>query len=245
MKSTIKNVVLFAICTISILILTCFFLVFKNQMFKPKLLPGNGTNEEITIVLDAGHGGEDGGAIGITGIYEKDLNLSITLKIGEYLEANDVNVVYTRTEDILLYDRNTDYKNKKKALDLAARLKIATETKNCIFMSIHMNSFSKSQYSGLQVYYSKNNEKSQYIAQKIQNSIKKELQPGNNRKVAEATSRIYLLDRLECPAVLIECGFISNQEECELLEKEAYQEQLSKIISEEILNCIEKIQKSY
>lgn len=245
MKSTIKNIVLFALCTISILILTCFFLILKNQMFKPKLLPGNGTNEEITIVLDAGHGGEDGGAIGITGIYEKDLNLSITLKIGEYLEANDVNVVYTRTEDILLYDRNTDYKNKKKALDLAARLKIATETKNCIFMSIHMNSFSKSQYSGLQVYYSKNNEKSQYIAQKIQNSIKKELQPDNNRKVAEATSRIYLLDRLECPAILIECGFISNQEECELLEKEAYQEQLSKIISEEILNCIEKIQKSY
>lgn len=239
MKQTIKNIIFFAICMASLFCLITLFLFLKNNI---NSIPDKSvhTDEEITVVLDAGHGGEDGGAIGVTGVNEKDLNLSITLKIGEYLKERNVNVVYTRTEDILLYDRNTDYKNRKKALDLAARVKIASETPNCVFISVHMNSFSQSKYNGLQVYYSKNNHGSYLLANEIQNGIKKELQTRNSRKITEATSRIYLLDRLECPAILIECGFISNQEECRLLETEIYQNSLAKIISDKIIIYIEE-----
>lgn len=201
--------------------------------------------EKITVIIDAGHGGEDGGAIGSGNIYEKDINLSIALKIGKKLEENGINILYTRTTDILLYDRNVDFSGRKKALDLAARVKTANETPNCIFVSIHMNSFPQSQYSGLQVYYSKNSKDSQIIAASIQNSVKANLQPQNKRKITEATSRIYLLDRIQAPAVLIECGFLSNPEECRLLTTEIYQNQLAEIISKELEKYVEKNLQTY
>lgn len=239
MKVTIKNILFFATCIISLFFFILLFLFIKNNTTSTPIKKVQ-TDEKITVVLDAGHGGEDGGAIGVSGVYEKDLNLSITLKIGEYLKEHNINTVYTRTEDILLYDRNADFKNRKKALDLAARVKIASQTQNCIFVSIHMNSFSESKYNGLQVYYSKNNPKSYPLANEIQKEIKNKLQPLNNRKVSQATSRIYLLDRIMCPAVLIECGFLSNPEECKLLETEIYQNQLAKIISHIIANYVEE-----
>lgn len=239
MRSTVKNIIFFTICITLVFILIFLFLLIKESMYTSSIQNAQ-ADEKITVVLDAGHGGEDGGAIGVTGVYEKDLNLSITLKIGEHLKAQGINVIYTRTEDILLYDRNTDYKNRKKSLDLAARVKIASEIPNCMFVSIHMNSFSQSKYSGLQVYYSKNNSNSYLLAKGVQSRIKNELQPQNSRKITEATSRIYLLDQLECPAVLIECGFISNYEECRLLTTEIYQNQLAKCISDEIANYVEK-----
>ena len=244
MKTNAKNGIFFIIFTL-LTILTIFVLVLiKDEFAKPKHQNTN-TNEPITIVLDAGHGGEDGGAVGKGNTCEKALNLSIALKIGEMLSDSGIDVVYTRTEDVLLYDKNSDYKNKKKALDLAARVKKAQETPNCVFVSIHMNSFSQSQYSGLQVYFSKNNPQSATLANSIQGAVKAQLQPQNKRKAMEATSSIYVLDRLECPAILIECGFVSNAEECRLLSTEVYQKQLSEIISQEIEKYVEKIQKPY
>ena len=115
-------------------------------------------------------------------------------------------------------------------LDLAARLKIAKETPNSIFVSIHMNAFPQTQYSGLQVYYSKNDASSKKIADLIQSNVKKYLQSSNNRKTKSATSSIFLLDRLETPAVLIECGFLSNDEECKLLSTNEYRKKLSFVI---------------
>ena len=109
------------------------------------------------VVIDAGHGGEDGGAIGVNGVYEKDLNLSIALLLDEWLRAEGFETVLTRSEDILLYDKNSDYFGQKKVQDLAARRKIAEQYENAILISIHMNAFPESKYSGLQVYYSKNN----------------------------------------------------------------------------------------
>ena len=220
-------------------IATLLFLLTKevNPFEKSKNIS---VTPEISVIIDAGHGGEDGGAVGNKNVFEKDLNLSIALKIGNILEEKGVNVIYSRTEDILLYDRNVDYTNRKKALDLAARVKLANDNENAVFVSIHMNSFPQSQYKGLQVYYSKNDTRSIALAQAIQTSVKSQLQPQNNRKIIEATSRIYLLDRIQIPAVLIECGFLSNSEECRLLTTEIYQKQLSEIISEEIVKYIEK-----
>lgn len=184
----------------------------------------------VTVVIDAGHGGEDGGASGLGGITEKELNLEIASLLADMLRANGVDVVMTRTEDILLYDPNSDYHGRKKVLDLAARLKIAKETPNSIFVSIHMNAFPQTQYSGLQVYYSKNDASSKKIADLIQSNAKKYLQSSNNRKTKSATSSIFLLDRLETPAVLIECGFLSNDEECKLLSTNEYRKKLSFVI---------------
>ena len=184
----------------------------------------------VTVVIDAGHGGEDGGASGLGGITEKELNLEIASLLADMLRANGVDVVMTRTEDILLYDPNSDYHGRKKALDLAARLKIARETPNSIFVSIHMNAFPQTQYSGLQVYYSKNDASSKKIADLIQINVKTYIQSSNNRKTKAATSSIFLLDRLETPAVLIECGFLSNDEECKLLSTNEYRKKLSFVI---------------
>ena len=190
-----------------------------------------------TVVIDAGHGGEDGGAIGKNGAYEKDINLMLAKKLKERLVALGIACELTRESDILLYDKNADYEGKKKKLDLQARKEFAERYENAIFISIHQNSFSKSQYSGLQVYYSTNDPASRILASKIQADIKKGLQPNNNRAIKPSSS-IYLLDELTCPAVLVECGFLSNEVECERLCDESYQNALCDIMCEVIAEFV-------
>lgn len=175
-----------------------------------------------TVVLDAGHGGEDGGTVGVNDLLEKDINLDVALRLRDLLTANGIPVVMTRTEDVLLYDRNADYKGRKKSLDLAARRQIAEDTPDCIFVSIHMNSFPDPRYNGLQVWYSPNNPKSKVIADTVQKTAKAVLQPDNEREIKAATDAIYLLHRLNVPAVLVECGFLSNPAEAEKLATPAY-----------------------
>ena len=184
--------------------------------------------KSITIVLDAGHGGEDGGAVGRDGaVIEKDLNLKITLLLAEMMRANGFDVVLTREKDELLYDRSINYQGRKKALDLAARKSIAEKTENAVFISIHMNTHPVKSCRGLQVWYSPNHEASEGIAKSIQSTVQNLMQPQSERGVKEATSRIYLLHTLNIPAVLIECGFLSNDEEAELLTDSQYQRQLA------------------
>ena len=181
----------------------------------------------FTVVIDAGHGGEDGGASSADGALEKELNLAVALYLQGFLEANGVPVVMTRTDDRLLYDRNVNYIGRKKQLDLAAREQIGRETPNSIFVSIHMNAYPLSQYSGLQVWYSPNHAHSKLLAQHIQQGVCATLQPDNHRTVKAATSSIYLLHRLESPAVLVECGFLSNPEEAARLATPDYQQALA------------------
>lgn len=195
----------------------------------------------ITVILDAGHGGEDGGAVGKNGVYEKDLNLAITQKIKANLKEMGISVLCTRNEDILLYDRNVDYKGRKKMLDLAARLKIVKDTPNPIFVSIHMNSFPQTQYNGLQVYYSGNDPRSADLALLMQNEVRDQLQPTNSRKIKQASSNIYLLDRITAPAILIECGFLSNAEECAKLSTEEYREELAFILACAIADYVDSL----
>ena len=189
------------------------------------------------IIIDAGHGGEDGGAIGKNGAYEKDINLIIAKKLKEKLDNYGIPCVLTRETDILLYDKNTDYEGKKKKLDLLARKEFAEKYDNAIFISIHQNSFSKSQYSGFQVYYSPNNPSSKILAQHLQSTVRNQLQPNNDRAI-KSSSSIYLLDELFCPAVLIECGFISNEAECERLCDDSYQNALCDILCDAITKFI-------
>ncbi|MBR0442715.1 MAG: N-acetylmuramoyl-L-alanine amidase [Clostridia bacterium] len=203
--------------------------------------------EEYTVILDAGHGGEDGGAVGAANgleIYEKDLNLSIALLLRDLLEANGVSVVMTREEDVLLYDRNTDYKGRKKVLDLAARLHIGQSIENALFVSIHMNAFTQSQYKGLQVYYSPNHTMSATLAQGIQSRVSEQLQPDNHRKIKRAGSEIHLLEHLNCPAVLVECGFLSNAEDCAALSDKVYQQKLAFLLFCAIQESLTDIKKA-
>ncbi len=188
------------------------------------------SRKEITVVLDAGHGGEDGGAVSTSEIFEKDVNLEIAFLLRDLLEANGVRVVMTRETDTLLYDKNADYEGRKKVLDLAARRKIGEETENAVFISIHMNAYPDAREKGLQVWYSPHHEESVFLAKTLQSTAKLHLQPENKRQVKEATSRIYLLDRLTCPAVLVECGFLSNPEEAERLASDEYQHRLALVL---------------
>ena len=191
--------------------------------------------ESLCVVIDAGHGGEDGGAIGQNGVLEKTLNLQLAERLADLLATNGVKVIMTRREDVMLYDRSVDYRGQKKMLDLAARLRIARENENDLFVSIHMNAYPEERYHGLQVYYSPHDPRSQAAADTIQEAVQAHLQPDNQRRIKEATSAIYLLKHLETPAILIECGFISNRRECELLCEEGYAQRLALVIADSIL----------
>lgn len=179
-----------------------------------------------TVIIDAGHGGEDGGTSSKSGLVEKDVNLSLAFILKEKLEAQGINVILTRDTDRLLYDRNVNYQGRKKKLDMAARLEIINNTESCIFISLHMNAFSDARYSGLQVWYSDNNPESQILADMIQKNIRENLQPENNRKIKSAGTSIYLLEQSACPAVLVECGFLSNVAEARLFESDEYKDTL-------------------
>ena len=192
----------------------------------------------ITIVIDAGHGGEDGGACTYGGLPEKDLNLFIAKDLELMLRLCGINVIMTRNDDRLLYDPKSDYKGHKKSMDLAARLKIANETPNAILISIHMNAFPESKYRGLQVYYSDQSSGSLKLAQMIQNTCKNRLMPSNARKVKAAGSNIYLLHRFTGVGILVECGFLSNEAEREKLNTSEYRHQLAACFLEAIIEYI-------
>ena len=194
------------------------------------------------VVIDAGHGGEDGGASSAAGLVEKDVNLSVAMALRDLCEAAGIPVVMTRTEDKLLYDRNVDFQGRKKVLDLAAR-RIAAETTaaewgDCLFVSIHMNAFPQPQYSGMQVWYGTGDPRSAEVAEAIQRASTS-LMPENTRRIKAAGSNIYLLDRIKTPAVLVECGFLSNPAEAERLADEAYRRATAAVIFSAIAPYLE------
>lgn len=179
--------------------------------------------ESFTVVIDAGHGGRDGGAVALSKLPEKDLNLDISLTLAEMLSACGVNVVLTRSSDYML---SCDEGSTNKGRDLAARRRIVQAQDDPVLVSIHMNSFPMSQYRGIQVYYSENNELSKTFAETVQKTTVEYLQKSNKRQT-KAGRDIYLLETASCPAILVECGFLSNPEEAELLNNAEYRRKLS------------------
>ncbi len=207
-------------------------------------LPSIGTFAEnsvpVQVILDAGHGGEDGGTVGIEGVLEKDLNLDIAQILYDMLTVCGVETIMTRNGDYMLCDvQDPAMKGKHKTTDLKNRYEIAKSNENALFISLHMNNFPIEKYSGLQVYYSVNNDASVELAKQIQMQTAEFLQPENKREVKAAGSNIYLLDRIQSPAVLIECGFLSNREESRKLCDKNYREQLALVIFDCIMAKIE------
>lgn len=179
-----------------------------------------------TIVIDAGHGGEDGGAVSESGVLEKDINLSIANDTSALFYLLGFDVTQTRKTDIAL-DNGEDTIRKRKVSDMKKRLEIFNSSKENTIISIHQNKFSESKYHGTQIFYSPNNPKSKQLADSIKYSVKGLLQPDNERECKKADSVIYLLNNTNNPAVIVECGFISNGEECKNLLDSQYQKQMA------------------
>lgn len=173
------------------------------------------------IVIDPGHGGSDAGC-SYNEILEKDLNLKISLLLKEEYVSNGYNVILTRDGD---YDLSSD-DNHKKRTDLSHRVNIINNSNNILFISIHMNKYSKSSYYGSQVFYYKDSNK--LLASSIQNSLKSVLK--NTKRKEKELKGIYLLENADTPGVLVECGFLSNDKERELLLDSDYQKLISKAI---------------
>nr|WP_317413380.1 N-acetylmuramoyl-L-alanine amidase CwlD [uncultured Solibaculum sp.] len=180
-----------------------------------------------TIVLDPGHGGMDGGATGGSGSVEKDVNLAVSLNLRDMLRMAGYQVVMTREEDISIHDPSANTVREKKVSDIRNRLKILEKNPDSLFVSIHQNKFPQSQYSGSQVFYSVNHPFSETLAQSVQQQLVTQLQPDNNRVIKPMAKGAYLLEHAKTPAVVVECGFLSNPEEEAKLTTPEYQSKLA------------------
>lgn len=205
-----------------LLVIVLLAFTFTNNMF---INTSNTQFAKPTIIIDPGHGGEDGGASTSNNVLEKDINLSISNKLKSFFTSNGFSVIMTRDTDTALYDPNVS--NQKKRSDLSNRVNIFNSSNNNIVISIHQNKFEQPQYSGTQIFYSTHNDKSEALAECVKNSVKNLLQPNNERQCKKAGSEIYILDNTTVPAVLVECGFLSNEDEAKRIQNDKYQNDIA------------------
>lgn len=175
------------------------------------------------VVIDAGHGGNDPGKVGINNVLEKDVNLKIAQKLKQLLEAQDIEVIMTRTEDKGLYDE-TD--NNKKISDMKKRCEIVNDSGAHLMVSIHQNSYVSPGVKGAQTFYYSGSEQSRQAAGFIQKNLINTLDKSNGR-TEKANNNYYMLLNVKCPAVIVECGFLSNPTETALLIEDSYQDSVA------------------
>ena len=198
---------------------------------------GEGEKPLPVIIIDAGHGGRDGGATTDDGTLEKDLNLAVAKELCDLFEGAGYDTVMTRTEDVALGDENSSH---KKLGDLKARVELAKQYKNAIFISVHMNKFPVPKYSGLCVYFAKKTEGSAALAEDVRMAVATYLQKENSRQIKGAGSEIYVLDNAPCTAILVECGFLSNPSELALLKTEEYRKKVAACVFTATANYMSK-----
>lgn len=232
----IKNIyyVIFAFLFLMYIVL----IVFAFSNLEKFITANTNTSSDVTIILDAGHGGEDGGAVA-NNIVEKDINLSITKKLANIFKASGFNVVMTRKDDSMI-NTEGDSISSRKVSDMKNRLAIFNQKENDVVISIHQNKFPQEQYYGTQIFYSVNNEDSSVLAESIKDAVCNFIQPLNKRECKETTKDIYLLYNSTVPAVIVECGFISNVNEATLLKDKEYQRKIAYSIFVGFLNYINK-----
>ena len=208
-----------AICCVGI------HLVAKNGIFFDQ-------DEPLTIIIDPGHGGFDAGATGYEGMIEKDINLSISLKLRDLLQANGFTVHMTRETD--------EATAGKKKEDMYARLETMSDYPHSLYISVHQNQYPQSQYHGAQIFYSKNLPESKELAQNLQQAFVQLLQPENTREIKPGEKNLFLLYKATVPAVIVECGFLSNPTEAQQLASSEYQDKVAFTIFTGILQYIGK-----
>lgn len=210
---------------LSIVISILIYSLSSNTFSKAQLASSTPISNH-TIIVDAGHGSPDGGATGLDGSIESDLNLSIVLKLQNLLESSNCTVILTRSDENGIYEADSNTIREKKISDMKNRVNIANNSNAEIFVSIHMNKLEQTQYSGWQTFYKNQDEKSRQIAERIQLSLNNFIKKPNSREI-KSISGIYLTKNVEIPLVLVECGFLSNAEENKLLQTNSYQNELA------------------
>lgn len=191
--------------------------------------------DRTCIIVDAGHGGVDGGTTSCTGVTESHLNLEISLRMNDLLHLLGLKTHMIRTTDCSVYTSGETIAAKKVS-DLKKRVEIVNGTKNGVLLSIHQNYFSQSKYSGAQVFYGKD-ETSQRLGKFMQEMLIRNLNPTSNR-AAKKTSGVYLFEKISRPGVLLECGFLSNPQEEALLRDADYQKKLCIVVCTAIADFV-------
>lgn len=198
-----------------------------------------GADAPPVIVIDAGHGGFDGGATGVNDVIEKDINLAISQRLYELLTINGFEAVMTRNEDCSLEDEGLDTLRKKKNSDIHNRLALANSFPDAILLSIHQNKYTQPQYFGAQIFYGPKNQESARMAEIFQKNMVNMLDPTNIRQSKVCTNSVYLIYNASMPALLVECGFLSNPEEAQKLQSPAYQERVAFTLFSSILESFD------
>lgn len=194
-------------------------------------------SDKPVIVLDAGHGGLDSGAVGKGGTLEKDVNLAVVKRLQQLLELSGFHTVLTRSEDISIYDPGTEGIRNQKLSDMDNRLELIQSYPDSIFLCIHQNNFTDPAYFGGQMFYNNNNPGNRTLAQIMQNRFA-QLQPGNDREIKLTGDELYLLKSNKNPSLMIECGFLSNPDEEAKLATAEYQQQLAFTIYSGLLDYL-------
>lgn len=195
------------------------------------------------IVLDAGHGGLDSGAVGKSGVLEKDVNLSVVKHLQKLLELSGFKTVLTRSEDVSIYDPGVEGIRNQKLSDMDNRLEIIQSYPDSVFLCIHQNNYTDPQYFGGQMFYNNNNPDNRTLAQIMQNRFA-QLQPGNDREIKLSGDELFLLKSNPNPSLMIECGFLSNPEEEAKLATDEYQQKLAFTIYSGLLEYLDAVNES-
>ncbi len=213
------------------LLLCCGILLFVSVAGKK--ISGAATPAAITlqqrpvVIIDAGHGGFDGGAVADDGTLEKDLNLQIALKVEAQAKLLGLCTVMVRTQDVSTDTGIAVQTASRKVADMKNRLQLMHTYPNCIYVSIHQNKYTTAQPNGTQVFYAPKMELAKSLAECIQSAVSGSLQPENHRAIKPGTKDTYLLYYAPAPAVIVECGFMSHPQELENLKNEVYQQQMA------------------
>lgn len=217
------------ITPLSIIMLVLFLLV---AIVGNKAITVISENAPVTmrhcVIIDAGHGGVDGGSTSCTGVLESTINLEIALKLNDLFHLLGIDTVMIRTTDCSIYTSGETIAAKKVS-DLKERVRITNNTENAVLISIHQNHFPDRQYAGAQVFYAPT-EGSDLLAQQLQSAFITTLNHGSNRKSKQADG-IYLMQNISCPGVLVECGFLSNPQEEAKLRDPTYQQNICCVIT--------------
>ncbi len=186
------------------------------------------------LILDAGHGGEDGGAVSVTGVPESQINLAVTLKIDQLLGFYGISPILLRERDVSLYDPGCETLRQKKVSDLHNRVATVESTPNALLVSIHQNTFSNPAYHGAQVFF-RTGEESEALAKLTQEALRQGVDPENKRTPTRIPDSVYLMKHINCPAILVECGFLSNAGEEAKLRDGGYQTRLAVCVASAVL----------
>ena len=209
------------ILAISFALICCFS--YTKIATNENIANANRIKSKHTVVIDAGHGGKDAGTTGVDGTQEKGINLSIALKLRDYLLVSGINAVLIRDGDNEFYPEGTDISKS----DLYNRLEFVNSIPDSILISIHQNHFENESEWGTQIWYSSNTPESKVLADSVLSNIKTLLQPENKRENKQSDDSYYLLYKASVPSVMIECGFMSNREENAKLQDISYQNDIS------------------